>query len=116
MTIDEAIKHCEKVAERQEYLSKNYNEYVEEKWNVKKRAECAECASEHRQLAGWLRDLTQAKAIILEMSYTLEVLCDKVNAKIGCSKCLYSDGGCKVKSWLAKQRKFCKGGEDSDKS
>lgn len=39
MTIDEAIKHCEEVAEEQE---KN---------------ECNECAAEHRQLAEWLKEL-----------------------------------------------------------
>lgn len=57
MTIDEAIKHCEEVAERQEYLSKQDHGYCEEKRNVQKRAECAECAADHRQLAEWLKEL-----------------------------------------------------------
>lgn len=57
MTLEEAIKHCEEVAKRQEYLSKNYREFVEEKWNIEKRAECAECAADHRQLEEWLKEL-----------------------------------------------------------
>ena len=39
MTIDEAIKHCEEVADRK----------------------CDECGAEHRQLAEWLRELKQMK-------------------------------------------------------
>lgn len=110
MTIDEAIKHSEEVAERYERMEDSQDDKLKE--------ECLQCASDHRQLAAWLRDLRQAKAIILDMSYTLEVLCDKVNAEIGCSKCPYSDGGCRVKSWLTRQRAFCMaeliGGKEND--
>ena len=42
MTLEEAIKYCEEVAE-------NYKNQTE--------PECQECASEHRQLAEWLREL-----------------------------------------------------------
>lgn len=38
MTIDEAIRHCEEVAEQNE-------------------KDCIECAKEHRQLAEWLEEL-----------------------------------------------------------
>lgn len=44
MTIDEAIKHCEEVAESCE------------RGNPKKRGK-AKCAEEHRQLAEWLKKL-----------------------------------------------------------
>lgn len=46
MTIDEAIKHCEEVAESCE------------RGNPKKRSK-AKCASEHRQLAEWLKALKE---------------------------------------------------------
>ena len=51
-SIDEAIKHCEEVAEEQEWqayksVSRTYDE----------RMSCEECAKEHRQLAEWLRTL-----------------------------------------------------------
>ena len=44
MTIDEYIKHCEEVVESCE------------RGNPKKRSK-AKCASEHRQLAEWLKEL-----------------------------------------------------------
>lgn len=48
MTIDEAIKHCEEVAEK-------YCEKVEE--GLTADDFCDSCASEHRQLAEWLKEL-----------------------------------------------------------
>ena len=64
LDIDSAIRHCEEVAERQEYLSNQNHGYCEEKWNVQARAECAECASDHRQLAGWLRELKELRLTV----------------------------------------------------
>lgn len=52
MTLEEAIKHCEEVAEKKEYIAESvegFDEYTRE--------ECLECAKEHRQLADWLREL-----------------------------------------------------------
>ena len=50
MTLDEAIIHCEEVAEEQE---RYYNQDGTESFCVKH----SECASEHRQLADWLKEL-----------------------------------------------------------
>lgn len=50
MTIDEAIKHCEEVAEK-------YCEKVEE--GLTADDFCDSCASEHRQLAQWLKVLKE---------------------------------------------------------
>ena len=50
MTIDEAIKHAEKVAENQEFLWKDYGD---DSMNARL---CKECAEEHKQLAEWLKD------------------------------------------------------------
>ena len=53
MTLEEAIKHCEEVAESKETQIK---EGAWEKGsNTEKR--CYECAKEHRQLTEWLREL-----------------------------------------------------------
>lgn len=49
MTLDEAIKHCNEVAERLE--GKNGYAYTD--------ATCEECAKEHRQLAEWLKALKE---------------------------------------------------------
>ena len=53
MTLDEAITHCTKVAEEKERQVKEGA--WEKDSNTEKR--CLECASEHRQLAEWLREL-----------------------------------------------------------
>ena len=54
MTLEEAIKHCEEVAEKKEYIAESvegFDEYTRE--------ECLECAKEHRQLAKWLKALKE---------------------------------------------------------
>ena len=65
MTLDEAIKHAEEVADEKKkeacnlYDAKNYEES----------RECIWCADEHRQLAEWLKELKryhQAKDGLLE--------------------------------------------------
>ena len=56
MTIDEAIKHCEEVAEKNESEA-NFgfgNVCID-------RSSCLECAKEHRQLATWLKELKAYK-------------------------------------------------------
>ena len=53
MTLEEAIKHCEEVAEENEFDAKIFSMPGES--NI--REECMKCASEHRQLAEWLRKL-----------------------------------------------------------
>ena len=47
MTIDEAIKHCEEVAEGHDRIKQIKAVTLEE----------CKCAEEHRQLARWLREL-----------------------------------------------------------
>ena len=63
MTLDEAIIHCEKVAEENEHDAKEYNRLAKlETYPSRKGCEfayrrCCKCASEHRQLAEWLKEL-----------------------------------------------------------
>jgi hypothetical protein len=60
MTIDEAIKHCEEVAEEQENKAKVLNgDFYQSRRN-----DCLECAEEHRQLAEWLKELKAYREII----------------------------------------------------
>ena len=58
MTIEEAIKHCEEVAEEQE---QKYKEWKGDYSHLKKIDSCLECASEHRQLAEWLKELKELR-------------------------------------------------------
>ena len=71
MTIDEAIKHCLEVAEKNEISAITYKNCKEIKTNmyeklIAERAEndCRECASDHRQLAEWLTELKEAKRLL----------------------------------------------------
>lgn len=65
MTLDEAIKHAEKMAEKKEIESNNWtygasqiNDDESRRKQYLKHAEMwHECAKEHRQLAEWLKEL-----------------------------------------------------------
>lgn len=55
MTLEEAIEHCEEVAEENESKANRI-----EQLHLTGNAEgCRECASEHRQLAEWLKALKE---------------------------------------------------------
>ena len=56
LTLEEAIKHCEEVAKEQEWQA-----YKSISRTDDERMSCIECASEHRQLAKWLRELKAYK-------------------------------------------------------
>ena len=68
MTLDEAIKHAEEVAEEQENLCKVNDpfNFSQPKWE--------ECAKEHHQLAEWLKEYKRLKE--------QEPVLDKVKAEI----------------------------------
>lgn len=57
MTIDEAIKHCEEVAEEKKKEACNLYDVK----NYEESKDCIWCAEEHRQLAEWLRELKYYK-------------------------------------------------------
>lgn len=65
MTLDEAIKHEEEVAEGQIKSAEMWAGYSESKYDchLAKKAydSCQKCASEHHQLAEWLRELKELK-------------------------------------------------------
>ena len=67
MTLDEAIKHCEEVAEElEEEAVKGCCDDTEIVNN------CYECASEHRQLAEWLRELKAYRGILANADRLIE--------------------------------------------
>lgn len=57
MTLDEAIKHAEEVAEENEHICRCYPDFGYDKRKYKV------CASEHRQLAEWLRELKKWRTV-----------------------------------------------------
>lgn len=59
-SIDEAIQHCEEVAEEQKEKAKRIGELIhDEMYDY-----CLERAADHRQLAEWLRELQAYRDII----------------------------------------------------
>ena len=58
MTIDEAIRHAEEVAEVQEKKARKLNDGT-----MSTRIKCEKCANEYRQLAEWLRELVHLRNI-----------------------------------------------------
>lgn len=62
MTIEEAIRHCEEVAEIREAEVLKYN-YCRGMPDVEKTVKnCKECAADHRQLAAWLTQLKELES------------------------------------------------------
>ena len=59
LNLDEAIRHCEEVAERERLKGFEYNTNYnrDNEWGEK----CYKCAEEHRQLAEWLKDYKRLK-------------------------------------------------------
>lgn len=60
MTLDEAIRHCEKVAERYETRAK----IIDRRklgFALENPTACHECAADHRQLAEWLTELKELR-------------------------------------------------------
>ena len=76
-SIDDAIKHCEEVAETEERIAKLHqrpNRGV--KGSGKRYLSCLECAKEHRQLAEWLRELQKWRALRDSINKLCDVDCE----------------------------------------
>ena len=103
MTIDEAIKHAEEVAEENERWGKEAEFYAE---YVKISNRCVKCAKEHRQLAEWLKELKMLRS---ERPHGTWVDVPKYNGFYVCSKCLERlDGDFeRFDHWEMKKDNFC---------
>lgn len=76
LLLEEAIRHCEEVAE-------SYEQQVKDEVWVKgsfSELRCIECASEHRQLAEWLKELQIYRKKLTEIE-------EAVNFYKGCETC-----------------------------
>ena len=61
MTLDEAIKHAEEVAEEKLNNAINIRNKMKSETALENAKECEKCADEHRQLAEWLKDYKRLK-------------------------------------------------------
>lgn len=72
LSLESAIKHCEEVAELNEECARIYNEQSDTMASYS----CKECASEHRQLAEWLRELKKWRALRDSINMLCDVDCE----------------------------------------
>lgn len=63
MKLEEAIKHCEEVANSIEMEAEFETDYECYFMTDKEREECKECAADHRQLAEWLTELKELRKL-----------------------------------------------------
>ena len=62
MTLEEAIKHCEEVADLCEYEASEYDMTdIYESHVACQEDEWGECAAKYRQIAEWLRELKERR-------------------------------------------------------
>jgi ferredoxin len=94
VTLDEAIKHAEEVAEEQDKAAKEWHENQVRKCELIRFAEmdythenkCKKCASEHRQLAEWLKELKTFKTRKGEW-LRMSDLSEQEDDRYKCSRC-----------------------------
>ena len=82
MTLNEAIQHCLEVAENCEEQAKQCDS--DDRYERHVMHENAECATEHRQLAEWLKELKEAKRLL---KAAMEDMKDVVSSDSGCRCC-----------------------------
>lgn len=75
MTIDEAIKHCEEVAQENEKQFNSCPMKYDGAYANNGRTAC-KCAEEHRQLAKWLKELKAIREAWTELAETVIELRD----------------------------------------
>lgn len=105
LELDEAIKHCEEVAEYKEDVCKTIeNEEGEFADNNTYYKYCKRRAKEHRQLAKWLKELKAYKDKDMRLIYAYPL-----DEAIRCAMCTNPiksdrgcDGGCKVDEQMYK--------------
>ena len=109
MSIDEAIKHAEEIAELNEDGSKSWtrdgwqsafkNLTPEKEAELKANRviladECEKCAEEHRQLAEWLKELKVLRKAVRDALDTIQTMKGSVRKLYVCDRKSCLDGNC----------------------
>lgn len=71
MTLDEAIIHAKEKAEELKMQADFDTDNEGFKMSITDRLECYECASEHKQLAEWLKELKAVREAWLQLTETI---------------------------------------------
>jgi len=119
MTLDEAIKHEEKIVEEEQY---EYQECVATH-NMEGAMNCRKYAEEHRQLAEWLKELKSHREIhdvLLQtlVDFDLDICCDDLmdnekEQKICEENCDSKSKGCWVRWAKMKAMEKCKNADSN---
>lgn len=72
MTLDEAIKNCEEVADMCEFQAGKYD--MTDAYESYVSCQEGECAEEHRQLAEWLKELKESRMVLDKIRAEIEAL------------------------------------------
>lgn len=83
MTIDEAIRHCEEIAEQNETQAEKIGRQFIGSAMDKYATACRKCAAEHRQLAEWLTELKNRREVSEIEKRSIEK-CDKCSDILDC--------------------------------
>lgn len=108
MTLDEAIRHCEEVAEQNETQAEKIGRQFIGSAIDKYATACRECAADHRQLAEWLTELKEAKRLLNAAVEDVEALAkafaedEPCGSFTLCSECPLCVEGCSCKVWRYK--------------
>ena len=104
MTIDEAISHAREVAEKKRRKAKLS---PKDSVNVHIKSDCLQCAQEHEQLAKWMEELKQYRAIGTpeECRAAVERNNEKTRIIDGVTECCGYDVG--IDAFRIELSKFC---------
>lgn len=97
-TLDTAIKYCLEVAEQNEKKAE-YRPRMDYYDEIESRADCLECATEHRQLAEWLTELKEAKQLLKSAIDEWHIVCKWGNCGEYCG--WFKNGKC-TQEWSGK--------------
>ena len=92
MTLDEAIKHCEEVAEANDQGLYDAIALGGQNLTQEEITACEQCAADHRQLAEWLTELKEAKRLLRLAVEDFKVVMENDDI---CSACNFTLGCCK---------------------
>ena len=117
LTIDEAIKHCLEVAEKNESKAQKIGCQFLGTTKDREATECRECAADHRQLAEWLTELKEARRLLKWAVEGFRKLGASLNNDGECDgDCLYcpinNHGNCL--KWEYEDKALALIGEDGD--
>lgn len=74
MTLDEEIKHCEEKARELREQAGFDTDNERYRMSESEKADCLECAEEHEQLAGWLRELKALRHTVSLLKFNIHAL------------------------------------------